>query len=105
MIRTIKRTAIILVLSLGVVLASRPLATTEWAQNMRSRSEQPTPDERNQREEQPNSGGLPAGLRYTLPFVKEFVLMGVPGLVTLCTLRVTRRRRLAASSQDDTAMD
>ncbi len=102
----IKQTTIILILSLGLVLAVLPLANTEWAQNMRMKSEQDTrSNERNQRGESSHPQEFPSVLRYTLPFAKELVLMGLPGLFTLGILGFARKRRHTASFRNETEIN
>ena len=107
----LKRTLIILLSAVAVILFSLPLAQTEWADNIRTG---PATDLKGKRGisktvqlfgfqenllrgrhesdepgEQRRSGT--GTLRYVMPFVKSLVMMGIPALLTICTVRTGRR--------------
>lgn len=97
---TLKQTIIILMASLLVVLAALPLAQTEWAEGLRN-------DVGHEGETAEQGAGVPANMppvmRYTLPFVKELILMGIPGLLAYGILqllkwisRLNKPRRVSA---------
>ena len=75
--KVFKSTVIILLASTLVILIALPIAQTKWADSLRetvsSHGEEEGPSE---------------GFRYVLPFVKEFVLIGIPGGLLLATLRI-----------------
>ncbi len=107
----LKRTLLILLSALAVILFSLPLAQTDWADNIRNgtghRSEgkkenqqddsdvrvsgQPLKghQENDETGEQRRSG--PGTLRYVMPFVKSLIMMGIPALLTICIVRIGRR--------------
>ena len=77
--KVFKPTLIILLASTLVILIELPMAQTEWADSLRetvsSHREEEAPSE---------------GFRYVLPFVKEFVLIGIPGGLLLAILRIKK---------------
>jgi hypothetical protein len=107
----LKRTLIILLSALGVILFSLPLAQTEWADNIRNgadhRSERKNMNqqdgsavrvsgeplkgyqENDELRKQHRSG--PGTLRYLMPFVKSLIMMGIPALLTICIVRIGKR--------------
>ena len=112
----LKRTLIVLFAALAVILASLPLAQTEWAEDLRTRrghgargkpltrqDEARAPDSagfnRRTRDgaEANNSNHRSRGtMRYLLPFVKVFTLMGIPALLTICIVRIGKAISRAA---------
>jgi len=77
-------TIIILVASLIMTLAILPLANTEFADGIRADAI----TEGEGGEEEP--GDMPSAVRYVIGFIKEFLLMGVAGLITYTILRIVR---------------
>lgn len=82
-------TIVILVASLIVTLAILPLANTEFADGIRAGAvSEGGEGERNAEEA---SGEMPGVVRYVAGFIKEFLLMGIAGIITYTILRIVRR--------------
>jgi hypothetical protein len=77
--KVFKPTMIILLDSTLVILIARLIAQTEWAASLRETVSS------NGEEEGPSEV-----FRYVLPFVKELVLIGVPGGLLLAILRIKK---------------
>lgn len=75
------RVTIILLVSIAVSLLLITLDQTQWAQqiNLQGYSHGESDGE---------GRDIPTAMRYILPFVKEFILIGVPLLLTLLLLKV-----------------
>ena len=82
-------TIIILVASLIVTLAILPLANTEFADGIRA--DAITEGEGGEMGGEEGPGDMPGAVRYVAGFIKEFLLMGVAGLITYTILRIVRR--------------
>lgn len=67
-------TLLILAAAAVVIWASQWMETTEWAEGIRASFDA-------QGEEGPEGSGDLGGMLLILPFIKEFVLMGIPGLL------------------------
>ena len=82
-------TIIILAASLIVALAILPLANTEFADGIRA--DAITGGEGGDIRGEGDSGEIPGAVRYVAGFIKEFLLMGVAGVITYTILRIVRR--------------
>ena len=79
-------TIVILVAAFIVTLAILPLDNTEFADDIRA-------DAVIEGEESGEDGSrdMPEAIRYLAGFIKEFVMMGVAGVITYTILRIVRR--------------
>lgn len=80
----------IIVASAIVMFAIAPLDSSEWADSMRGEFSA----EAEGRDGEPfaeGEGGPSGILRFIGPLIKITILMGVPGLITMGILRITRR--------------
>lgn len=77
------RTTIVLITSIiiGILLATLDLTT--WAEQINQQGYSHGAGEEGARK-------IPAIMRYILPFVKEFILIGVPLLITLGWLKISK---------------
>ena len=82
-------TIIILAASLIVALAILPLANTEFADSIRA--DTVTEGEGVEMGGEEGSREMPGAIRYVAGFIKEFLLMGVAGVITYTILRIVRR--------------
>ena len=88
----VKQVGIILIVSLIVVALSLPLANTEWAEGFRVDTGEVEEGER-LGDEGGEGGEIAAGTALIASFMKEIIFMGIPGLITLGILKLTRRSR------------
>ena len=82
-------TIIILAASLIVALAILPLANTEFADGIRA--DAITGGEGVEMGGEEGSREMPGAIRYVAGFIKEFLLMGVAGVITYTILPIVRR--------------
>lgn len=82
--KMLKPTMIILIAATLVILATLPLAQTEWADGLREAFA-------NQLEGTEKGEGPSSALRYVLPFVKELLFIGIPGAILIVILRLKKR--------------
>ena len=82
-------TIIILVASLIVTLSILPLANSEFADDTRAGTI--TEGEGGDIRGEEGRGEMPGAIQYVAGFIKEFVIMGVVGVITYTILRIVRR--------------
>ena len=95
--KTFKQTIVIFLVATLIVLAGLWLAETDWADSYRTNpagfaAEETT--ENNEtfvQEDGENRGEMSAVTGYLASFVKEAFLMGIPGLLTIGVLQLTKR--------------
>ena len=77
---------LIIIASTIIMLAIAPLDSSEWAEGMRA-------DFSAETESEPSADGeRPSGIFMLIgPLIKITILMGIPGLITIGILRITRR--------------
>lgn len=113
-IQLLKRTLIVLFAASLVILATLPLAETEWADSMRNRPQRGSGRHEVERREDlaggievdsPRKQGTRRGretgrrghreatgvLRYFAPFLKALMLIGIPGFLTVVFLKIGKR--------------
>lgn len=87
--KTLTPIMVILLAATVVILASLPLAQTEWADGLRAFA----------RGHGIGHGEhLPAALLAVLSFVKQLLLIGIPGALLVVVLRVRKPKRSARTS-------
>ncbi|KAA3665413.1 MAG: hypothetical protein DWQ04_00750 [Chloroflexi bacterium] len=92
----VKQVAIILLAGLVVVALALPLSNTEWAEGLRT--ETGVVEEGFSAEEGASVGEeegreMSSGVMLVMPIMKQVFMMGIPGLITLGVLKLTRRFR------------
>lgn len=83
-INWVSRTLIIVGISIIISLLMVSLELTDWAAQMNLQTEVHGKGEGDKR-------NMPTALMYILPFVKELILIGVPMLLTLLILTLSKR--------------
>lgn len=78
------RTAIVLIVSTIVGLLLTSLELTAWAEKINHQGYSHDAGEEVAR-------NIPTVMRYILPFVKEIILVGLPLLITLGWLKITKK--------------
>ena len=97
-----KQTIVIFLAATFIVLAGLWLAETDWAGSFRTNaagfpaegtaeSSEAFANETFAQEDGENRGEMSAVTRYISSFVKEAFLMGIPGLLTIGVLQLTKR--------------
>ncbi|MGY8896847.1 MAG: hypothetical protein ACKVI8_02360 [Paraglaciecola sp.] len=82
------RTFVVLAISIVVSILLISLELTDWAAQINQQGY-------SHGSEGGDGKGIPSALRYILPFVKELVLIGVPLLLSLLLMKVSRWIRRA----------
>jgi LPXTG-motif cell wall-anchored protein len=96
--KKVRRALLLLAAATLVWAAAQPLARTEWAERVRQTGEVAS---RRRREREDRSPAV----RRVLPLVKDFVIMGIPALITLGALALLRRRRRAELTSSVSAVE
>lgn len=87
--QTIKQTIIILIASAIVIVGGLWLAQTEWAEGVRQNQPEAGQLEEGELNEEDREN-MPSSMVYVGSFIKELVLMGIPGLITLGVLKASQ---------------